>query len=157
MRPLYIFILLSLLPFCLFSAPAFPGTLSFSQNDGEQFKGKLKGDEWLHWISLANDYVALYNPTSKNYEYAQIKTVDGKNQLVPSGLKVDERLHKLQPLKLSRSVAPLDSIRLSKLYREPKAQHTQKSHIKKSNYKNKSLKTKSTQWKEVLKEENPLK
>ena len=157
MRSLYSFLLLSLSPFLLFGAPAFPGILSFSQNDGEQFEGKLKGDEWLHWISLANDYIALYNPASKNYEYARIKTVDGKDKLVTSGLKVDERLHKLQPLKLAKSIAPLNSIRLSKLYREPKAQHIQKNHIKKSNYKNKSLNTKSTQWKEVLKEKNPLK
>jgi len=160
MRRVCIFLLLLLLSPYLFGVSAFPGTLSFTQHDGQQFKGKLKGDEWLHWISLPNDYVAIFNPESKNYEYALIKTENSLKHLVSSGIKVDEKLHKLQPKKLSETIPQLDLSTLSTLHREPRVKHHQRPRIKETNsssYKNKTLKTKSTQWKEILKEENPPK
>ncbi len=103
MKPFYIFWALLLFGSSLLGVSAFPGALSFTQKDGTQFTGTLKGDEWLNWISLPNDYVALFNKKSKNYEYAVIKTENGESRLSTSGLKVDEQLHKAQPNKLAKT------------------------------------------------------
>ena len=155
--------LLILLTLLLFSIPcfcvsAFPGELTFTQNDGDQFKGNLKGDEWLNYVALPNDYVALYNKESKNYEYAIIEVSDGKSSLVTSGQKVDERLHLDDPQELEKTIPPLDITMLSKLDRRSREEiithnEDQREHNK-SKYKHKVLKTKSTQWKEILKEKD---
>jgi len=144
-----------------FGVSAFPGELTFTQSDGESFQGRLKGDEWLNYVSLPNDYVAVYNKEAKNYEYALIKTEDGKNILIPSGQKVSESLHLNKPKELAKTIPPLNTSALSQLYRKSRKdifaeKKVTKDHNK-SQYKHKVLKTKSTQWKEVLKEENPPK
>jgi len=155
-----LFILLTLILFSnpCFCVSAFPGELTFTQNDGDQFKGNLRGDEWLNYVSLPNDYVALYNKDSKNYEYALIQVKDGKSSLVTSGQKVDEKLHLNDPKELEKTIPPLDISMLSKLDRKSREDvFTHDEHKKehnKSNYKHKVLKTKSTQWKEILKEKD---
>lgn len=153
-------LLLSLLLFITpsFCVSAFPGVLTFTQNDGGQFKGNLRGDEWLNYVSLPNDYVAIYNKDSKNYEYALIQVSEGKSSLVSSGQKVDESLHLNNPKELQKTIPPLDISLLSKLDRKSREDmFTHNEHKKdhnKSNYKHKVLKTKSTQWKEILKEKD---
>jgi len=157
MKRLSALIGLLLLPLSLYCVSAFPGVLTFTQNDGGQFKGTLRGDEWLNYVSLPNDYVAIYNKDSKNYEYALIEVKDGKSSLVTSGQKVDEALHLNNPQELQKTIPPLDISILSKLDRKSREDifsHTDhKKDHNKSNYKHKVLKTKSTQWKEILKEE----
>jgi len=159
MKTLSKLLILHLLTACLFAGPARPGTLDFVQEDGQTFSGTLKGDEWLHWVSLPNDYVAIFNPQSKNYEYAVITLINGKNYLKSSGVKVDEKLHKLQPEKLSQNIPIIDTASLSTLHKEAKGNYN-KNALKRVNtpkYNKKALDTKSTQWKEILKEENPPK
>jgi len=142
----------------LLSVSAFPGVKTFKQNNGNQFEGSLKGDEWLNYVSLPNDYVAIYNNKTKNYEYALIEVKDGKSKLVSSGQAVDESLHLDMPQELAKSIPPLNIDALSKLDRKSgrdvfmRQAHTHDHN--KSSYKNKVLKTKSTQWKEILKEKD---
>lgn len=140
----------------LYAVSAFPGLLTFTQQDGSHFQGHLKGDEWFNYISLPNEYIALYNKSTKNYEYALIK--EGK--LSPSGIIVEEKLHKQSPDQLRHRIPRIDPLRLSQMhaqaYNKRPAAHTDHDHNK-TRYKHKVLKTKSTQWKEILKEEDPLK
>jgi len=145
----------------LFAISAFPGELTFTQNDGSTFKGHLVGDEWLHFVSLENDYVAIYNKDKKNYEYALIETIDGKSKLVSSGQEVKESLHLSNPKNLALTIPPLNKNTLSHLERKsPKHTFHKQTHTKDKNISHKDkkiLNTKSTQWKEVLKEKSPSK
>ena len=155
-----LFIFLALLPFytLVLAVSALPGIKIFKQNNGTKFQGTLKGDEWLNYISLPNNYVAIFNKKSKNYEYALIEVIDGKSKLVSSGQAVDESLHLDMPHELSKTVPVLDALSLSKLDRtsdrDTFGRHAHTLDHNKSNYKNKILKTKSRQWKEILKEKD---
>ncbi len=52
------------------------------QKDGTTFIGHAQGDEFLHYIQTQEGDILLYNPKTKNYEYAIIKD----DRLVPSGV-----------------------------------------------------------------------
>ena len=145
----------------LFAVSAFPGELSFTQYDGSKFQGHLVGDEWLNYVSLENDYVAIFNKDTKDYEYAVIEVVDGKNTLVTSKQKVQESLHLNNPQELAKTISPLNLSALSTLDRTANRKHFEKDHGHKdkntSKINKKILNTKSTQWKEVLKQKSPSK
>lgn len=152
-----LFIGLFLLTSNLFAVSAFPGEITFTQNDGTTFKGHLKGDEWLNFVSLPNDYVAVYNKESKNYEYARIELKDGKQVLISTKQKVDESLHLNNPEELAKQISPLDSAQLSQLHRprNKAVERHHKHHVHDQNtstQKRRVIKTKSTQWKEIIKE-----
>jgi len=72
------------------SAPAYKGEITFKQSDGSTFSGHLKGDEWFSWVEDKQQNVIKYNTQSKNYEYAEVITVNGILDLAPSGTKVME-------------------------------------------------------------------
>jgi len=146
----------------LLAVSAFPGELSFTQKDGSSFKGHLVGDEWLNYVSLENNYVAIFNKENNNYEYAIIEVKDGKSHLVSSGIKVEDALHLNAPEELAKTISPLNRQSLSDL--EPRSNmkkftssHNKMDHNKTIHRSKKVLNTKSTQWKEVLKEKNPSK
>lgn len=148
------FLTLFLLP--LFAVSAFPGIITFTQHDGSTFQGNLKGDEWFNYVSLPNEYLAVYNKTTKNYEYALVK----EDRLTPSGIVVDEQLHKENPGELRKRIPKIDLASIAKLRsdaQQKRPHFTQQDDHNKSHYKHKVLKTKSTQWKEILKEKDPLK
>ena len=81
-----------LIAFCgspsLEAVPAIPRVLEFKQPDGTSFNARKKGDEWFNWTETLDGRVIVHNKTSGFFEYAEIKTVEGKPQLTPSGIKV---------------------------------------------------------------------
>ena len=89
----YIFTLFFLATF-LYGAMAFPGKRIYMQKDGTTFSGHAVGDEFLHYIQTQEGDILLYNPTTKNYEYAVVKN----DRLVPSGIayKPKKRQSKIQ-------------------------------------------------------------
>jgi|GEM_PF-598681 len=72
------------------TAPAYQGDIEFKNSDGSVFIGKLKGDEWFSWIEDKNGKIIKYNSISKNYEHGKFVDIDGKNQLIPNGVKVGD-------------------------------------------------------------------
>ena len=46
--------------------PAVQGVRTFTQPDGTQFEGVLKGNAQFNWIE-SNGEIVKYNPTDKNY------------------------------------------------------------------------------------------
>jgi len=70
---LKIFISMLLLITALFGVQANPALQGFTQTDGTEFKGHLKGDEHLNWIETQDGMVLLFNKTTKNYSYAKIE------------------------------------------------------------------------------------
>jgi hypothetical protein len=84
----------------LYSAPAFHGKRVYTQNDGTQFTGQLKGDEYLHWIESDDGTILRYNSKSKNFDYAKIES----NELSPSGVVFQKK-----SAKKSRSLQELDN------------------------------------------------
>ncbi|MDF1881450.1 hypothetical protein JHD50_09080 [Sulfurimonas sp. MAG313] len=142
-----------LLSSSLYSVSAFHGKLNFTQNDGTVFQGNLRGDEWLHYISLPNEYVAIYNKEDKGYNYALIREDTlGHKILISSDIKVNENLHLNNPKELSKTVPPLDRLSLSKLHRNKPSAHKTKQKDNNDTKKPTILNTKSSIWKEVLKE-----
>ncbi len=58
------------------AAPAFSRERTFVQPDGSTFIGKVRGDEYLHWIETKDGDIVLYNKKTKRYESAQITADD---------------------------------------------------------------------------------
>ncbi len=71
----------------LFSAPAFHGKKSFELENGETFKGYVKGDEHLNWIESESGEILLFNKKNSRYEYAEIRN----SELMASGIQ--KKLH----------------------------------------------------------------
>lgn len=105
-------ILISLLTFS-YAAPAFPGVIQFEQSDGTTFEGNLKGDEYFSWVEAkADGSIIKYNKSSKNYEYAVVKEVEGALDLLPSGVKVSAEHN------ISRSASIFDKSKLFEIWAE---------------------------------------
>lgn len=66
-----IILVLALLNTLSIAGPAISGTRLFTQPDGTQFEGILKGDSSFHWIE-SNGNVVIYNPQDKFYYEATI-------------------------------------------------------------------------------------
>lgn len=113
-----------LIAFCgspsLEAVPAIPRVLEFEQPDGTSFHARKKGDEWFNWTETLDGRVIVHNKTSGFFEYAEIKTVGGKPQLAPSGIKVRD-IDVNRPLETPgfEAVTPdqLDEIRANALER----------------------------------------
>ena len=67
----------------LLAAPAFQGKRTFTQPDGSLISYKNQGDEHLHWSESEDGEVIMYNKTTKQFEYAEIKD----ETLKPSGTR----------------------------------------------------------------------
>jgi len=81
---MYIKILLVILfNISLYSGQAIPGLKTFTQPDGTQFIGELKGDSSFHWIQSNGDII-IYNPKDKCYYKA---IVDKDKGLIPTAIK----------------------------------------------------------------------
>ncbi len=65
-----------------FAAPVFSVQKTYRQSDGTTFTATPKGDEYLNYIQTPQGDILLYNPKTKNYDYATVKN----NSLVPSGI-----------------------------------------------------------------------
>jgi len=59
------------------------GVLTFTQADGTQFEGVLRGDSAFHWIE-SNSKIVMYNSEDKYYYYA---TLNAQNKFELTGQK----------------------------------------------------------------------
>ena len=71
-----------------FASSAYKDDIEFKQKDGSTFTGNLKGDEWFSWVEDKDGHIIKYNNMSKNYEYGELKEINGSLELVPSNSKV---------------------------------------------------------------------
>ena len=125
MKKSILFLLILCIPMTTFAVSAYNGAIKFKQNDGSTFSGKLKGDEWFHWVEDKSGHVIKYNRQSKNYEYGIIKEINGTLDLLPSGIRVGDET------KQANSSAPalqkINKKALSKIWKQKrnKALHHQ--------------------------------
>ncbi|RUM70397.1 MAG: hypothetical protein DSZ08_04825 [Sulfurovum sp.] len=120
MKKILLFLAVSL--WC-FSMPAYHGKLTFTQQDGSTFEGKLKGDEYFSWIEDRQGNIILFNNQSKTYEYAKLTKRHGISNLVPSGIKVFKNMGNKAPYK-NNTISKKTLMRLWKSKRE----HTRYHH-----------------------------
>jgi len=72
MRYIYTILLtLLLLSGIVEAAPARSGVITFTQPNGEQFQGRLRGDSAFHWIE-SDAKVVMYNADDKYYYEIQL-------------------------------------------------------------------------------------
>lgn len=104
------------------AGPAFPGTKVFTQPDGTQFEGTLKGDSSFHWIE-SNGYVIIYNPVDKFYYKALI---DVKKGLILTDEKPEKKSDMAEPSGISsqlHGVTQEDRKKLFILYKKSKTRN----------------------------------
>ena len=65
---------------------AYQGDITFTQNDGTTFVGKLKGDEYFHWIEDKHGNLIVYNKKSQRYELGKVVEKEGKLELEATGV-----------------------------------------------------------------------
>jgi len=85
------FILFSITLSLLQAAPAFSKNRAFMQEDGQTFKAKVMGDEYLNYLETEDGEIVVFNKTSKNYDYAIIANENNQRLLAPSGFKVQSK------------------------------------------------------------------
>lgn len=98
-----------------YAAPAIQENFEFKQQDGTAFVAQLKGDEWLNWIEDNKEHIIKYSNKSKNFEYAQLKEINGELDLAPSGVKVGSKLGTL-----SADKSKIDKETLARLWKQKK-------------------------------------
>lgn len=111
----YLFLLFTLLLTTLFAAPAFNQTKKFYNEDGTSFYGTPAGDHHLNWIETQDGEVVVYNPQSKNFEYAIIKD----DTLKASGAKYIKNKHKVK-----KSQKNTINTKLNKLWQKKHFKHS---------------------------------
>ena len=146
-------LILLLISTLLIGAPALPGKRTFTQSNGQHFNGELQGDEWLHWVKLPHDFIAVFNKESKNYEYAKVTDIKGKTPLQPSGILVNPALHENNPQELTKQVSPISIDTLRSLHQQRKAQ-LQPLVRKQPHDTRQKTPTKSKMWEEILKKKD---
>ena len=115
--------LLILLHISLYSAPAMPGLKTFTQPDGTQFIGELKGDSSFHWIQSNGD-VIIYNPKDKFYYKAIVDKDKGLNPstIKPTIISNTRKSSSLTPNK-QKSISNKDMLNLRYLNKKAKSVH----------------------------------
>ena len=70
----------------IFAVPALPRLLKITQPNGAEFKAYLRGDEYFSWWESEKGRVLFRNMESGYFEYAKISLIEGKEQLVSTGV-----------------------------------------------------------------------
>jgi len=105
------FILFLNLAFVLHAAPALSKEKTLTQSDGSTFKATPKGDEYLHYLKTEDGDILVYNPKTKNYDYAIIKN----DTLTPSGNAYKKnKLYKALNLKKRNNISDKELFELRK-------------------------------------------
>ena len=108
----------------LFAAPAFQKGHTYTQSDGTTFQAKPQGDEYLHFLKTKEGAILLYNPATKNFDYAKIEN----DQLVPSGIPYMPKNTKLRKSAV-RSPQPTITLQeLQKVYMKSKERFLHHRH-----------------------------
>ena len=80
--------------------------IEFTQPDGQKLTGYVRGDEYLNWIKLTDGSIVIYNPKSRQYEYAIIEN----NELRSSNIKVNKT-------KVNRTSSQINSLQENELFK----------------------------------------
>ena len=108
---------------------AYPGDITFKQHDGSTFTGKLKGDEWFHWIEDSKEHIIVFNRATRNYEFAKLIEYNGVDvDLSPSGIPVvtSSRIPKAEAI-----IPPkIDTKIMYRIWKAKRAQHTEMTKAK---------------------------
>jgi alpha-L-arabinofuranosidase len=99
-----------------YAAPAYIGDLNFQQKDGDSFKGSIHGDEWFNWIEDKKEHIVKFSTKSKNFEYAELKEINGELDLAPSGIKVGSKLGTL-----AKDKSKIDKATLADIWKQKRA------------------------------------
>ena len=70
----------------IFAVPALPDLMEITQPNGVKFKAYLRGDEYFSWWESEKGEALFRNLDSGYFEYAKISMIDGKEELVPTGI-----------------------------------------------------------------------
>ncbi len=70
----------------IFAVPAFPNLMEITQPNGAKLKAYLRGDEYFSWWESEKGVVLFRNLDSGYFEYAIISMINGKEELVPTGI-----------------------------------------------------------------------
>ena len=119
MRKVYIFAFMLLMSLEIFASPARPGVLHFTQPDGTEFEGVLRGSSAFHWIE-SNGAVVKYSFKDKFYHIAKF-TSSGDLELTealplaaPSASRGLNSLKSVQ----SHAVSPSEKQKLQKMFQQ---------------------------------------
>ncbi len=105
-----------------FGMPVLSIQRTYKQADGTTFKATPKGDEYLNFLVTPNGDILLYNPKTKNFDYATIKN----NSLMPSGIKYTNQ-NNLKKASIYKQIKKPTKNDLKKIYK-----------IKKDRFKNRN-------------------
>lgn len=122
-------LLLILFSSSLFGVSASPGEKEFKQGDNSKFKGRLKGDEWFHWVETEDGYVAKYNKKSKDYEYMLLDCESNETRLLFSNTKVKSPSLKGGAL-LPSHIKKITPKQLGEIWKIQKNKKHPKKHVK---------------------------
>ncbi len=98
----------------LFAAPSFQSVRTYMQSDGSTFQAKAQGDEYLHFLTTSNGDILLFNPRTKNFEYAEVKN----ERLVPSGIAYKAENNKRTRRSSRLGVPTITPEQIQKLYKK---------------------------------------
>ena len=119
-----IIITISLLLSWVAASSAYPGQISFKQQDGSRFLGHLKGDEWFNWVEDTDKNIIQYNNQTKNFEYTLLKETSQGLTLVTSGIKVGDNT--------APKESKIEATTLSKIWKQKREQALKHTHTHKS-------------------------
>jgi len=74
----------------IFAVPALPRLLKITQPNGSEFKAYLKGDEYFSWWESEKGTLLFRNMESGYFEFAKIKMIDYKEEIVSTGVIYDK-------------------------------------------------------------------
>ncbi len=126
-KVIYITLLLVCTTTLMNAVEAYHGEITFKQKDGSRFNGKLKGDEWFHWIEDTKGNTIVYNLEKKTYEYGLIKKVNGVYDLVPSGIAVATKAQKYPAQTLSSNLGKIDRQMLYRIWQRKREEAFKKT------------------------------
>lgn len=100
----------------LFSAPALSLWRTYVQSDATTFQAIPQGDEYLHFLKTKNGDILIFNPKTKNFDYAEIKN----DRLAPSGIPyrpISNDRFRQNVAKTRLMPMPITTKQLEKLYK----------------------------------------
>lgn len=66
-------LLITIICFEIFAAPAYNKLREFKQADGSTFTARAYGNQHLNWVQSEDGEILKYNKNSNDFEYAEIK------------------------------------------------------------------------------------
>jgi len=111
-----LFTLFALFTTSLLAAPALGIWHTYTQSDGTTFTAKPQGNEYLHFLKTKEGAILLYNPKTKNFDYATVQN----DRLTPSNIPYMPKEKKLRKSASFSNKPTLTPKQLEELYKKAK-------------------------------------